>query len=170
MSHNVLGGINYALVKNHYDCDDYVSYPDALNIYTGTALNGIPFTLAAETFYISGLMAYLNDPTVFDTERGWCLFPHGQPAAPAWLAPLLTAAGISWLNMIPPYPNTVPAFEAKDILFYSDEDAWIRFEGSSRVRHFIPAETYMRFHRRCLMFWVISDTAATGELRVWIEG
>lgn len=178
MSHAVEGGIDYALTKRHYDADDYVSHPDMVNIYTGTALNGVPFTLAAETFYISGLMAYLNDPPTILSwmappvpfEHGWCPFTHGQATAPAWLAPLLTAAGVNWLNLIPGYPNTVPAFEAKDILFYATEDCWVWFEGSSRVRHYIPANTYVRFHRRCFMFWVISDTAALGELRCWIEG
>lgn len=163
MSHDVQGGLRYALLKRHYDCDDYVSHPDMVNIYTGTALNGIPFTITAPTFYVVGLMAYLNDTAVVDVERGWTPFTHGQATAPAWLAPFLVALGVTW-------PTQLPAFEAKDLLFYSDEDCWLRFEGASRVRHFIPAETYMRFHRRCFMFWVISDTAALGELRAWIEG
>lgn len=170
MSSIIKGTLDYTLLKRHYDCDDYVSYPGAVNIYTLTALNGIPFTVAASTFYVSGLMAYLNNPTVFNTLRGWTLFTHGQAAAPAWLAPLLAAAGVDWLNMIPPRPRTVPAFEAKDTLFYATQDCWIWFEGSTRVRHFIPANTHVRFHRRWIMIWVQSDSALTGELRVWIEG
>lgn len=157
MSHNLQGGLRYALLKRHYDCDDYVSL-----LQNGVVLlNGIPFT-ATPTYYISGLMAYLNDPTVVDVTRGWTLKTHGQIAAPAWLAPFLAALGITW-------PAQVPAFEAKDILFYATSDCFIQFEDASRVRHFIPANTYMRFHRRFFMFWVV-QSAAPGVLRVYIEG
>ena len=159
MSHNLQGGLRYALLKRHYDCDDYVSL-----LQNGVVLlNGIPFT-ATPTYYISGLMAYLNDPTVVDVTRGWTLFTHGQIAAPTWLAPFLAALGITW-------PTQVPAFEAKDLLFYSDQDVWVKFEGSARVSHFIPANTYKRYHRRCFMFWVFRDAlTADGTLQVDIEG
>ena len=125
-------------------------------------LNGIPFLAAAPTYYVVGLMAYINDVTVPDFERGWTPFVHGQAAAPVWLAPFLAALGITW-------PPEVPAFEAKDILFYSDVDCFVQFEQPTRVRHLIPATTFVRFHRRCFMFWV-QGVAANGTLRVWIEG
>lgn len=151
------GGLRYALLKRHYDCDDYVSLEsDGVML-----INGITFT-ATPTFYISGLMAYLNDTTVPNLERGWSLFTHGQPAWPVWLAPFMAAAGIAW-------PVQVPAFEAKDTLFYSTEDCWIWFEGSSRVRHFIPANTYFRYHRRWFIMWVVRSTTS-GILRAHIEG
>ena len=159
MSQDVKGGQDYSLTRRHYDCDDYVSLIDPATGFV--LLNGIPFT-AVEDYYVVGVAAYINDTTVPDPLKGWTLFAHGQPAAPAFLIPILAAVGITW-------PALVPAFEAKDILFWSDQDAWIRFEGSSRVRHFIPANTYIRFHRRCFMFWV-QAAVNPGTLRVWIEG
>ena len=159
MSSDVKGGIDYALMKRHYDADDYVVLRDPA---TGVALiNGIPFT-ATPTYYISGLMAYLADPNVVNPERGWCLFTHGQAAAPVWLAPFLAALGIPW-------PAAVPAFEAKDTLFYSDQDCWVHFEGRTRVSQFIPANTFFRWKRRWFMIWVERVTA-DGTLNVWIEG
>jgi hypothetical protein len=146
MSWDLHGGINYALTKRHYDADDYVA---------------IPFG-PTQDYYVVGTMAYMNDPNVADFERGWCLFAHGQPAAPAFLAPVLAALGLTW-------PSQTPAFEAKDILFYATQDCYIRFEGSSRVQHYIPANTFMRFHRRCLMFFV-QQVSASGTLMAWIEG
>lgn len=159
MSSDFQGGTNYALLKRHYDCDDYVSLIDPATGFV--LLNGIPFT-AAEDYYVVGVLAYINDATVVNVERGWTLFAHGQPAAPAFLIPILAAVGITW-------PAQVPAFEAKDILFWADQDCWVRFEGSLRTRHYIPANTYMRFHRRCFMFYVMS-AGVDGTLRAWIEG
>ncbi len=149
MSQNVKGGLEYALLKRHYDCDD--------NVVLATTVN--------QDYYTVGMMAYLSDTTVVDATKGWTLFPHGQPAMPTWLA-ILIAFGV-----IPSFvwPAQVPAFEAKDILFYCTQNARVRFEGSSRVQHYIPANTYMRFHRRCFMFFVQRDTA-DGILRAWLEG
>lgn len=159
MSHDVQGGLNYALLKIHYDCDDYVSLIDPATGFV--LLNGIPFT-ATEDYYVVGVAAYINDANVVNVERGWTQFVHGQPAAPVFLAPILAAVGITW-------PAIVPAFEAKDILFWADQNCWVRFEGSSRTRHYIPANTYMRFHRRHFMFYVMS-AGVSGNLRCWIEG
>jgi hypothetical protein len=151
--------VDYALLKRHYDCDDYISY-----LVSGvTILNGLPFTAAAEDYYVVGLMAYINDPTVIDVLRGWTEFTHGQGAAPTFLQPFLAALGITT------WPTSVPSFEAKDLMFFATADCWIRFEGSSRVRHFIPANTYIRFHRRCFKFYVQGVTA-NGTLRAWMEG
>lgn len=149
MSHDVKSGIDYALMKQHYDADDYV---------------GVPFS-ATQDYYVVGTMAFLNDPTVADFEKGWALFAHGQLAMPAFLAALI-AAGI-----IPAFtwPPEVPAFEAKDLLLYADQDCYIRFEGAARVQHFIPANTFMRFHRRCFMFFV-QRVIADGTLMAWLEG
>lgn len=149
MSHEVKGGINYALVKRHYDCDDYVAIASTVN----------------QDYYTVGTMAYLSDTTVPDVWRGWTFFAHGQPAMPAWLATLIAFGVIPTFT----WPPQVPAFEAKDLLFHCDQNCLVRFEGSSRVQHYIPQNTYMRFHRRCFMFWVQRDTV-DGTLRVWIEG
>ncbi len=158
MSYDIIPGFDYAQLKRHYICDDYTS----LRLNGVTFLNGIPFT-ATETYYVVGSFAYLSDPAVPDFWRGWTQFTHGQPAAPAYLAPFLAALGITT------WPAQLPSFEAKDILVWSDQNCWIRFEGSSRVQHYIPQNTYMRFHRRCFMFWVQQDTNP-GVLRCWIEG
>ena len=146
---DVKGAIDYGLIKRHYDADDYAS---------------IPFT-ANQDYYIVGTMAYLSDPSVYNILDGWTLFTHGQPIMPAWLATLI-AAGI-----IPTFawPAQFPAFMGKDILFLSDQNCLVRFKGSSRVQHMIPANTYMRFHRRSLMFFVQS-AGVDGTLNVWIEG
>lgn len=158
MSKDIKGGTDYALVKRHYDADDAVT----LRVSGVTILNGIPFT-ATETYYVVGLLAYLNDANVPDVLRGWTTFTHGQPGAPAYLLPFLATLGITV------WPKVLPAFEAKDLFFYSDQDCWIRFEGSSRVQHFIPANTFMRFHRRCLMFFIVREDTS-GTLRCWLEG
>jgi hypothetical protein len=160
MSTDVKGGMDYALLKRHYDLDDYVSLVDPV---FGPLLNGIPFTVVP-TFYVSGLAAYMNDATVANFLQGWTLYSHGQAAAPVWLAPILAAVGILWQPQ-------VPAFEAKDTLFWSASPCWIRFDGPARVRHFIPANTFMRYHRRWFMLWVDRDvTQADGVLQVRIEG
>jgi hypothetical protein len=146
MSHDVQGGINYALVKRHYDCDDFVA---------------IPFT-ATQDYYVVGAMAYINDNNVVNMERGWTLFAHGQPAPPTFLAPFLAALGLAW-------PVLVPAFEDKDILFYATQDCYVRFEAGGRVQQLIPANTFMHFRRRCFIFFVQRVTA-DGTLYVWVEG
>jgi len=147
VSEDYKGGINYALLKRHYDCDDHVA---------------MAFTLANQDYYVVGTMAFASDPTVINIDRGWTLFTHGQPAAPAFLAPVLAALGVSWVA-------AVPSFELKDVLFYATEDCYVRFEGASRVQHYIPANTFMRFHRRCFIFFVQGVTA-DGLLYAWIEG
>jgi hypothetical protein len=164
MSNDLLAGLNYALLKRFFDCDDYVSLIDPT---TGVVLlNGITFT-NVPTYYISGLMAYVNDNNVPNFEKGWCWFTHGQPA-PAWLAPFLTALGLPW-------PTKVPAFEAKRITFLATQDCLVQFEGPNRVRQFIPAGTlaagpYFTWNRRCFMFWVTRAGVNNGILYVWIEG
>lgn len=159
MAQDLRGGTDYALVRRHYDNDDYVSLIDPA---TGLVLlNGIPFT-QVEDYYVVGTMAYLHDPTVADVLKGWTPFAHGQTAPPTFLAAILTALGVAW-------PAQVPAFEAKDILFLSDQDCWVRFGGPTRVRHFIPANQFIRFHRRCFMIFV-QRVAVNGTLRVWMEG
>lgn len=161
MSSDIKGGMDYALLKQHYDLDDYVSLIDPATGFP--VLNGIPFT-AVPTFYVSGLLAYMNDVTVANFLQGWTLYSHGQAAAPVWLAPILAAVGILWQPQ-------VPAFEAKDTLFWSASPCWIRFDGPARVRHFIPANTFMRYHRRWFILWVDHDvTQADGVLQVRIEG
>lgn len=148
MSVDVRGGIDYALMKRHYDSDDYVVIP----------------ATAIQEFYIVGLMAYLSDQNVVDPFKGWTIFTHAMQTAPAFLAPVLAALNVVW-------PAQVPAFEAKDILFEAvGADINIRFEGNSRVQHLIPAGTTRRFHRRCFMFFVQRAALVNGILRVWIEG
>jgi len=150
--------VDYSLLKRHYDCDDYIS----LVVNGVTFLNGIPFT-ANQDYYVVGLMAYLHDPTLIDIYRGWTQYTHGEAQAPTFLQPFLATLGVST------WPAVVPAFEAKDILFYATEDCWVQFEDGSRVRHFIPKEDYIRFRRRCFKFHVTRSTI-NGVLRAYIEG
>lgn len=151
MSKRVESGVHQALMKRHYHADDFVQVPLTVGM--------------AEDYYVAGTMAFLSDPTVVNIEFGWTLFTHGQAAPPAFLAAILAALGIAW-------PATVPSFEGKDILFHPDQDCWIRFEGAARVQHFIPANSWIRFHRPCFILYVIIDpaVAVNGTLNVWIEG
>lgn len=158
MSSQVHSGIDYAYVKRHYDADDYVS----LVVNGVPVLNGIPFT-ATPTYYVSGLIAYASDPDVVDPYKGWTTYAHGENAPPAYLAPFLAGLGITT------WPSEVPAFEAKDLLFYATQDCWVQFEGRDRTRHYIPANTFMRFHRRCFKFYV-TRVAVSGTLYAWLEG
>ena len=157
MSSDIAGGTEYNKLLTTFLCSDACT----LRVGGVTYLNGIPFT-ADQTYYVSGVMAYLNDANVVDVTRGWTEFTHGQPAVPAWLSPFLVTLGVAW-------PAVVPAFEAKDTLMYSDEDCWVAFDGPDRVPEFIPANTYMRFKRRWFILFVVRDTVS-GTLRLWIEG
>ena len=138
MSSDIKGGIDYALVKRHYDNDDFVQL----------AVTATPQS------YVVGTMAYLADTTLPTTKEGWTIF---TPSAPIPI--IYQLSGIA----------SGPAFEVKDILFYSTEDCYVRFEGPTRVQHLIPANTYMRFHRRCLVFYVVR-VSVSGLLSVWMEG
>ena len=162
MSTNLIGGINYALVKRHYDLNDYTAFRPPVALVQPFWFNGLPFT-ATQDYYVVGFLAALHDINVVDVTRGWTLFTHGQPAAPAYLAPFLPALGITT------WPAALPSFEAKDILFYADQNCWVRFVGSLNVQHYIPQNTYKRYHQRCFMFFVQRDTA-DGTLQCWIEG
>jgi len=149
MSIDLAGGLNYPLLKRHYDADDHVAIASTAN----------------QDYYTVGTMAYLSDPTVFNPYIGWTIYAHGQAAMPTWLATLIA------FGIIPTFtwPAQVPAFEAKDLLFHCDQNCLVRFEGPSRIQHYIPQNTYMRFHRRCFMFFVQRDTI-DGVLRCWLEG
>ena len=157
MSENISGGVDYSKILTTFLCNDACT----LRSSGVTYLNGVPFT-ATQTYYISGLMAYLNYNDVVDVNRGWVSFTHNQPAVPAWLNPFLVTLGVSW-------PKVVPAFEAKDTLMYATEDCWVSFDGPDMVPEFIPANTFMRFRRRWFILFVVRDSA-NGTLRIWIEG
>lgn len=138
MSSDVKGGLDYALMKRHYDNDDYVA---------------LSFT-ATQQGYVVGTMAYLADTTVATSQPGWTIVTP-TPPVPLVLVALGLTSGLG--------------FEAKDLLFYATQDCYIRFQEPNRVQHFIPANTYMRFHRRCLVFYVVRSTA-DGVLRCYLEG
>lgn len=65
--------------------------------------------------------------------------------------------------------HAVPKFEARSILFYADQDCWVRFNDSDRVKHFIPNGIYINFRCRCTKIYVVRD-ATNGTLKVWSEG
>jgi hypothetical protein len=145
-SKDMMGSLDYPRLKRAYDADDYAA---------------INFT-ATPDYYISGLIAYLTDPTVFDLNKGWGVFAHGQPAPPAFMAAVLPA----WP---PALATQVPVFEAKNLLFLANADCYVMFEKAVRVPHFILANTVFEYHRRCFMFWVVRSVG-NGTLNVWIEG
>lgn len=59
--------------------------------------------------------------------------------------------------------------KAKEILFLSDEDCWIRFNHPDAVQHFIPADDLITITQICEKIYMIRDTL-DGVLRMWIEG
>jgi len=64
------------------------------------------------------------------------------------------------------WPNDEPA---KDVLLYADQDCYVRFNRGDAVQHLIPADTYMRFQRRCTVIYVVR-VSVDGTLRCWLEG
>jgi len=140
MSQDISGGLDYTLLKRHYDNYDYVQLS-----FAG------PFANIQQS-YVVGTMAYLADTTLPTTKLGWTIY---TPSAPLPL--VYQAAGLT----------QGPAFEAKDILFYATADCTISFDSPTRVTVAIPANTFMRFHTRC---FVIYATQNGGTLDVWAEG
>jgi hypothetical protein len=140
MSADVKGGMEYALLKRHYDNYDYVQ----LN-FAG------PFANVQQS-YVVGTMAYLADPTLATTKLGWAIY---TPMAPLPL--VYQAAGLT----------QGPAFEAKDILFYATVACTVSFDSPTRVTVAIPANTFMRFHTRSFVFYA---TQNGGTLNIWMEG
>lgn len=140
---DVRGGINYAFVRTTWDADDAV-----VMAYT-----------AVQDYYIVGLANYLADTTVADIENAWGLFKHGQPASPIFLVGIVG----------PTLPVEVPSFEAKFMKVLASSDCYIRFEGSSRAQHFVPAGVWTSFNRRCNIFFV-QRVAVDGNLVVQMYG
>jgi hypothetical protein len=140
MSANVKGGLEYALLKRHYDNYDYVQLS-----FAG------PFA-GVQQSYVVGTMAYLADPALIATKLGWTLY---TPPAPLPL--VYQAAGLT----------EGPAFEAKDLLFLASQACTISFDTPTRVTVAIPANIFMHFHTRC---FVIYATQAGGTLDAWFEG
>lgn len=173
MSFDIKGGIEYALTKRHYDADDNVVFRHPT---TGVPLMiGLPFT-DTPTFYVSGMLAYLADPTVYDPLKGWCLYTHGQPAPPpTFTAPVVAVIGaIYTATLMAAWPAAIPAFEAKRTTFLATEDCWVHFEGPIRVSQYIPGGTlaagpYFTWNRRWFIIWVERVTT-NGTLYAWIEG
>ena len=140
MSSDLKGGLEYALLKRHYDNYDYVQLS-----FAG------PFA-GVQQSYVVGTMAYLADPTLVTSKLGWTLY---TPPAPLPL--VYQALGL---------PQG-PAFEAKDILFYASQACTISFDSPTRVTVAIPATTFMRFHTRSFVFYALQ---AGGTLDIWMEG
>lgn len=140
MSNNLKGGLEYALLKRHYDNYDYVQLS-----FAG------PFA-GVQQSYVVGTMAYLADTTLASTKLGWTIY---TPLAPLPL--VYQAAGLTY----------GPSFEAKDILFYATQACTVSFDSPTRVTVAIPANTFMRFHTRC---FVIYATQGGGTLDIWCEG
>ena len=151
------GGVDNALTRRTYPNNDSVVY-----LVSGAALvNGIPFT-ATQTYYISGVMAYLNNSAVVNAVQGWTLYTHGEQAAPTYLTTLLTLAGVSW-------PTAVPAFEAKRTALWATEDCFIRFNGPTNVPQFLRAETPYEYDQEWFSIYVVQEDT-NGTLHIKIEG
>lgn len=131
MAFDVRGNNDYRLHKVAYTADDFVSFS---------------FT-ATEDYYVVGLLAYISDTQMPDVLDGWSLFRHDEPASPIFLAWLLGAT----------LEAEVPSFEAKFIRIYATQDCWIRFDGPSRVQHFIPKTTWVEFRRICNKIYLVRD-------------
>jgi len=140
MSSDVKGGMDYALLKRHYDNYDYVQLS-----FAG------PFA-GVQQSYVVGTMAYLADTSLITSKLGWTLY---TPTAPLPL--VYQAAGLT----------QGPAFEAKDILFYASQACTLSFDSPTRVTVAIPANTFMHFHTRSFVFYA---TQAGGTLDIWMEG
>jgi len=140
MSQDISGGLDYTLLKRHYDNYDYVQLS-----FAG------PFANVQQS-YVVGTMAYLADPTLVTTKLGWTAY---TPTAPIPL--IYQALGLT----------QGPAFEAKDILFYASVASVVSFDSPTRVPVSIPATTFMRFHTRSFVFYALQ---AGGTLDIWIEG
>lgn len=140
MSGNIKGGMDYALLKRHYDNYDYVQLS-----FAG------PFA-GVQQSYVVGTMAYLADPTLATTKLGWTLY---TPTAPLPL--IYQVLGVT----------QGAAFEAKDILFYASQACILSFDSPTRVTVAIPATTFMRFHTR---HFVIYALQAGGTLDIWMQG
>ena len=60
-------------------------------------------------------------------------------------------------------------FLADEILFYSDQDCYIRFKADDSTQILIVAETWMTFDTQTKQIWVVRVTD-NGTLKVWGEG
>ncbi len=140
MSIDVKGGMDYTLLKRHYDNIDYAQLS-----FAG------PFANIQQS-YVIGTMAFLADATLVTTKLGWTVYTPTAPLPLVYQAGGLTAG---------------PAFEAKDFLVYATQACTIRLDSPTRVGIVIPANTFMSFHTRC---FVIYATQNGGTLDIWSEG
>ena len=65
--------------------------------------------------------------------------------------------------------NYYANFLAETIMFYCDEDCYVRFNNSSAVQIFIPASTFITYGSRIWRLYIQRATA-DGTLQVWSEG
>ena len=62
-----------------------------------------------------------------------------------------------------------PLFEGKSILLFATQNCRVRFNGSSRVQHFINSGAYYTFDLRVRSIHVVRDLV-NGTLQVWVTG
>ena len=60
-------------------------------------------------------------------------------------------------------------FEGKSILFFATQNCKIRFNGLSRVQHYLNSGVYYSFNVRTSIIYVVRDTA-DGTLQIWVTG
>lgn len=140
MASDVKGGMDYALLKRHYDNYDYVQLS-----FAGLFAN-------VQQSYVVGTIAYLADPTLITIKEGWTLYTPLVPLPLVYQALGLTQG---------------PAFEAKRTQFLATQACLICFDAPNRVQVAIPANVLREFYIR---HFVIYATQAGGTLDIWIEG
>ena len=68
--------------------------------------------------------------------------------------------------------NNVPwrrTFTATRLVFRATQNCWVRFNGESRVQHFIPLGVDREFKLKVSVFFIVQDTLA-GVCDVYMEG
>ena len=140
ISTDVKGGMDYALLKRHYDNIDHVQLS-----FAGPLAN-------VQQSYVAGTSAYLANPTLITTKPGWAVYTPNAPRPLVYQASGLIQG---------------PSFEAKDILFYATQACVISFDSPTNLPIPIPANTFMSFHIRHFAFYA---TQNGGTLDAWIEG
>ena len=140
MSQDISGGVDYSLLKRHYDNIDHVQLS-----FAGPLAN-------VEQSYVVGTSAALANSTLPTTKPGWTIYIPTAPLPLVYQALGLTSG---------------PAFEAKDILFYATQACAISLDLPTNLPIPIPANTFMHFHTKHFVFYA---TQNGGTLDAWIEG
>ena len=137
---DILGGHDYGQTRMRFLLNDFVS---------------MPFSATVD-YYLTGIMAFLSNPQVFDVSKGWSLHNHNQPGAPLFFGFL-------------PLPSPAPSFESKRLVFRPTQRCTVRFGDIRNVAHELPANQASEFFQRSYILF-IAAVATAGTLRLSVEG